>query len=97
MVTHRPVFYFQHRWAMSKAKLATVHATCLTIIVTVFFLIIPAWIFISLEKHWNFLDSLYFCFISLATIGLGDYVPGQDQSKESNPHPQLYRLAITGE
>ncbi|XP_026207526.1 potassium channel subfamily K member 1-like [Anabas testudineus] len=95
LVSHRPVSYFQHRWAMSKSKLATIHAVCLAIIVTTVFLIIPAWIFITLEKDWNFLESLYFCFISLATIGLGDYVPGQEQSKENNPHPQLYRLAIT--
>ncbi|XP_060951255.1 potassium channel subfamily K member 1-like [Limanda limanda] len=95
VVTQRPVSYFHRRWAMSKSKLALIHATCLTILMTVLFLIIPAWIFISLEKDWNFLESLYFCFISLTTIGLGDYVPGETHSKEANPHPQLYRLTIT--
>ncbi|XP_067432294.1 potassium channel subfamily K member 1-like [Thunnus thynnus] len=95
LVTRRPVSYFHHRWAMSKSKLATIHATCLAIIMTLFLLIIPAWIFVSLEKDWNYLESLYFCFISLTTIGLGDYVPGETHSKEAIPHPQLYRLAIT--
>ena len=97
VVTQRPVSYFHRRWAMSKSKLALIHATCLTISMTLLFLIIPAWIFITLEKDWNFLESLYFCFISLTTIGLGDYVPGETHSKEANPHPQLYRLTITGE
>lgn len=96
-VTRRPVSYFHRRWAMSKSKLATIHATCLVILMTVLFLIIPAWVFISLERDWNFLESLYFCFISLTTIGLGDYVPGETHSKEDNPHPKLYKLAITGE
>ncbi|XP_045925350.1 potassium channel subfamily K member 1-like [Micropterus dolomieu] len=95
LVTQRPLSYFHRRWAMSKSKLATIHATCLTIIFILLFLIIPAWIFVSLENDWDFLESLYFCFISLTTIGLGDYVPGETQSEEANPHPQLYRLAIT--
>ncbi|XP_059180656.1 potassium channel subfamily K member 1-like [Centropristis striata] len=95
LVTQRPVSYFHRRWAMPKAQLAGVHAICLAAIVALLFLIIPAWIFVTLEVDWDFLESLYFCFISLTTIGLGDYVPGEAQSKEANPHPHLYRLAIT--
>lgn len=95
VVTRRPVSYFHHRWAMSKSKLAAIHATCLAIVMVLLLLIVPAWIFVSLEKDWDFLESLYFCFISLTTIGLGDYIPGESRSKEANPHPQLYRLAIT--
>lgn len=97
LVSRRPVSYFHRRWAMSRSKLATIHVACLTVIATLVLLIIPAAIFLNLEKDWNFLESLYFCFISLTTIGLGDYVPGQTHSKEDNPHPQLYRLAITSE
>lgn len=97
LVTRRPVSYFHRRWAMSKEKLAAMHATFLTVLMALLLLIIPAWIFVSLETDWDFLESLYFCFISLTTIGLGDYVPGETHSKEANPHPQLYRLAITGE
>ncbi|XP_068593038.1 potassium channel subfamily K member 1-like [Cebidichthys violaceus] len=95
LVTRLPLAYFHRRWAMSKSKLAAIHAACLTSITVLLVLIIPAWILVSLEKDWDFLESLYFCFISLTTIGLGDYIPGEIQSKEDNPHPQLYRLAIT--
>lgn len=28
------------------------------------------------ETEWNFLIGCYFCFITLSTIGFGDFVPG---------------------
>ncbi|XP_042899414.1 potassium channel subfamily K member 6 [Parasteatoda tepidariorum] len=60
-------------------------STIMTLILFGCFLI-PAVIFDALEDSWNFLDSLYYCFISLTTVGLGDYVPGQDTQSE------LYRI-----
>ncbi|CAL1546677.1 unnamed protein product, partial [Lymnaea stagnalis] len=29
-------------------------------------------------ENWSFLDGSYFCFITLSTIGFGDFVPGQN-------------------
>ncbi|XP_017290322.1 potassium channel subfamily K member 1 [Kryptolebias marmoratus] len=95
LVARRPVSYFHRRWAVSRSRLAVIHAACLSAVAALLFIFIPAWVFMALEEDWNFLESLYFCFISLTTIGLGDYVPGETHSKEANPHPHLYRLAIT--
>lgn len=95
LVTRRPIAYFHRRWAMSKPLLSFIHAVILGIFLTLALLVIPSWIFVTMEKDWNFLESLYFCFISLTTIGLGDYVPGSTHNKDNRPHPHLYRLGIT--
>ncbi|CAL8142730.1 unnamed protein product [Orchesella dallaii] len=42
-------------------------------------------------EDWNFLDSAYFCFITLTTIGFGDFVPTQD-SESSIALCSLYLL-----
>ncbi|XP_035827994.1 potassium channel subfamily K member 18 [Aplysia californica] len=41
------------------------------------YILLGAGIFSSWEKDWSFLDGSYFCFITLSTIGFGDFVPGQ--------------------
>ncbi|XP_055937253.1 potassium channel subfamily K member 6-like [Argiope bruennichi] len=60
------------------------------IVVGTFFL--PAWVFYSLEAGWSYLDAIYFCFISLTTVGLGDFVPGL---AVQHPHVELYRFLAT--
>lgn len=36
------------------------------------------------EKEWNFLIGCYFCFITLSTIGFGDFVPGTSVDPSSS-------------
>jgi hypothetical protein len=40
------------------------------------FMVIPAVVFWHIEDGWTYLDSLYFAFVTLTTIGFGDYVAG---------------------
>ncbi|XP_056124848.1 potassium channel subfamily K member 1a [Rhinichthys klamathensis goyatoka] len=90
--TRRPVEHLHRRWGMSKPLLAGLHAALLAIITISCFFLIPAIIFSVLEEEWNFLESFYFCFISLSTIGLGDYVPGEGYHQRFR---ELYKLGIT--
>lgn len=66
------------------------------VVVLVFTLIlfVPAYVFMRLEPGWSYLDSVYFCFISLTTIGFGDFVSGRRaiHGYASNS-TQAYKLA----
>lgn len=44
--------------------------------VLVIYICAGAIIFASWE-NWSYLDSAYFCFVTLSTIGFGDLVPGK--------------------
>lgn len=90
--TRRPIMYIHTRWGLSKPLVAIVHASLLALFAVSCFFLIPAAIFSAMEENWNFLESFYFCFISLSTIGLGDYVPGESANQRFR---ELYKVGIT--
>ncbi|XP_071490735.1 potassium channel, subfamily K, member 16-like [Diadema antillarum] len=54
------------------AKLANI---LVLVLILLFFLIIPAVIFMVIEG-WGYQEAWYYCFVTLTTIGFGDYVVG---------------------
>ncbi|XP_034466730.1 potassium channel subfamily K member 5b [Hippoglossus hippoglossus] len=50
-------------------------------------LVIPPFVFMSVEG-WSYLEGIYFSFITLTTVGFGDYVAGVNPNIE---YPRLYR------
>ncbi|XP_037089612.1 potassium channel subfamily K member 1-like isoform X1 [Pollicipes pollicipes] len=69
------------------------HLALVGLLIVCCFFLVPAAVFSRVEDGWSFLDSLYYCFISLTTVGLGDYIPGDRPGQEYRP---LYKVAITG-
>ncbi|XP_026996004.2 potassium channel subfamily K member 5b [Tachysurus fulvidraco] len=55
-----------------------------------FHLIIPPLIFMCME-NWTYLEGLYFCFITLTTVGFGDYVAGVNTGLE---YKAPYRFCV---
>ncbi|KAL1417267.1 hypothetical protein MTO96_027001 [Rhipicephalus appendiculatus] len=75
-------------------NIRVLHLFIVGLLVVVFFFLVPAAIFSSLEPEWDYVDSLYYCFISLTTIGLGDFTPGDSYEQ---PYRPLYKVAVVAE
>lgn len=76
---------------VNRSHLHVLFAFICTVLVLIFFFIIPAAVYSNIED-WTYLNAFYYCFISLTTVGLGDYVPGESQT-QNNRH--LYKIAST--
>ena len=55
----------------------------ITLFILSTYIILGGIIFKTLEE-WSVLDGVYFCFITLSTIGLGDFVPGNSINDSDN-------------
>lgn len=79
------------RWGLEPRPAVVVHFVVLLVLVVLGFFVAPAAIFSTLEVSWSFLDGMYFCFISLFTIGLGDFVPGTQPRQKNRA---LYQVSV---
>ena len=75
----------------SEFLIRILHVMIVTLILLLLILIIPALIFSNVENDWSFLEAIYYCYISLTTVGLGDFVPATTQLTEYQSL-QLYRI-----
>lgn len=94
LLTHAPLSWLSLHWGWPPQRAARWHLVALLMVIVTIFFLVPAAVFAYLEEAWSFLDAFYFCFISLSTIGLGDYVPGEAPGQ---PYRALYKVLVTGE
>lgn len=83
-----------HRSGLDQRPAAIVHFILLLLGVVLGFFVAPAAVFSAMEVSWSFLDGIYFSFISLCTIGLGDFVPGMQPGQKYRP---VYQICVMGE
>ncbi|KAM0727834.1 Open rectifier potassium channel protein 1 [Formica fusca] len=59
----------------------------------VMFIFFPAFLF-SHYEGWSYDQSVYYAFVTLTTIGFGDLVAGQDDTKGSGPFFIMYKIFL---
>ncbi|CAL8362915.1 unnamed protein product [Merluccius merluccius] len=89
-LVYAPRGLFQ-RSGLDPRPASTVHFALLLVVTVVCFFVAPAFVFSAIEGSWTFLDAIYFCFMSLCTVGLGDFVPGEQPSQKYRP---LYKVVV---
>jgi len=52
-----------------------------------------AFVYTTMEP-WSYRESLYFCFVTLSTVGFGDYLPSSPQSKVFSIFYMLFGLGV---
>ncbi|KAM3615912.1 uncharacterized protein V6R79_009582 [Siganus canaliculatus] len=85
-----PVSLLQ-RSGLEPRQATAVHFLLLLALVVACCFVAPAAVFSTVERSWSFLDGIYFCFISLCTIGLGDFVPGMQPGQR---YKALYQVSV---
>lgn len=73
-------------------NIRVLHLSIILFIVVVLFFALPTAVFTYMEESWTTMDALYYCFISLTTIGLGDYIPGDDPDID---YRSVYKIGTT--
>ena len=76
---------------LPKSLLRAVNVSLLAILIVTFILLLPA-LFFSLTEDWGYFNSLYFCFITLTTVGLGDYTPGDGKKWLGSKYRNVYKV-----
>ncbi|TRY94204.1 hypothetical protein DNTS_027593 [Danionella cerebrum] len=90
-LTYGPIAICQRRAGLRPRGASVVHFIVLIFLVVLCFFVVPSLVFSAIEESWSFLDAFYFCFISLCTIGLGDFVPAE---KPGQSLRSLYKISV---
>ena len=74
-----------------KSVVRAIHVSILALLIVSLIILLPA-LFFSLTEEWGYFEALYFCFITLTTVGLGDYTPGDGDGWFGSKYRNVYKI-----
>ncbi|XP_029931622.1 potassium channel, subfamily K, member 7 [Myripristis murdjan] len=77
IVTYAPVHHLQTHWGLPYTRASLLHAGLFWMLIVALLFLLPALLFYLVEPQWSFLDAVFFCFVTLSTIGQGGYSLGR--------------------
>jgi len=78
------------KWLDKKWMPNAIILTFALLVLLVLFSLIPAIVFLYVEE-WTYLQAFYYTFITMTTIGFGDYVVGADPNKS---YSSIYKICV---
>ncbi|XP_070711357.1 potassium channel, subfamily K, member 7 [Pempheris klunzingeri] len=90
VVSHAPLHHLRTHWGLSYNRAALLHAGLLSALVLSLLFLLPALLVCVLEPSWSFLDALFFCFVTLSTVGQGGNSLGQTWGPAAQETLQLF-------
>ncbi|KAI9012306.1 hypothetical protein DFJ74DRAFT_710300 [Hyaloraphidium curvatum] len=51
-------------------------------------------VFMAMEPDWDYLESVWFCFVTISTTGFGDYFPSTPRSWQFWTYYSLFNIAL---
>ncbi|GMT19955.1 hypothetical protein PFISCL1PPCAC_11252, partial [Pristionchus fissidentatus] len=77
-----------------QAQLDSIRVPLTLVVFTMFAYLIAGATIFSFWENWTFLDSFYFCYISLTTIGFGDKFPGNAVGNDKDAQLKLVITSV---
>ncbi|KAK0419923.1 hypothetical protein QR680_014405 [Steinernema hermaphroditum] len=77
-----------------EAQLQRISVPLSLVLLTMFAYLVAGSILFCLWEEWTFLDSFYFCYISLTTIGFGDKFPGASVGNDKDAQEKLVITSV---
>ncbi|KAL6726886.1 hypothetical protein Aduo_008814 [Ancylostoma duodenale] len=78
----------------AQAQLEKISVPLSLVVLTMFAYLIAGTILFKLWEGWTFLESFYFCYISLTTIGFGDRFPGASVGNDKDAQEKLVITSV---
>lgn len=75
-------------------KLSKMNVPLWLVLLTMILYLVGGAVLFVIWEDWDFLDSFYFCYISLATVGFGDLFPGASLADDKSAQEKLVMTSV---